>query len=92
MGKTPWAGKNYVHSNQNHTAVYVSWDDAQAFINKLNVAAGPYIVCRRRPNGSIQRGRGRKRVGRLVMTNVNWATSHGMRLMRGMLTCDMGSQ
>ena len=40
MGTTPWSGKNYVEENADHPAVYVSWEDAQAFIQKLNDAAG----------------------------------------------------
>ena len=40
MGTTPWEGRDYVQSNPNHPAVYVSWEDAQAFINKLNSAVG----------------------------------------------------
>ena len=43
MGTTPWAGQPYVQSNPNHPAVYVSWEDAQAFISKLNAAAGKQI-------------------------------------------------
>ena len=43
MGTAPWAGQGYVESNPNHPAEYVSWDDAQAFINKLNDAAGKSI-------------------------------------------------
>jgi len=40
MGTTPWSGQNYVQSNVNHPAVYISWDDAQSFVHKLNEAAG----------------------------------------------------
>ena len=40
MGTTPWSGQNYVQANAEHPAVYVSWTDAQAFIQKLNEAAG----------------------------------------------------
>ncbi|MDA0748543.1 MAG: SUMF1/EgtB/PvdO family nonheme iron enzyme [bacterium] len=40
MGTTPWGGQSSVQSNANHPAAYVSWNDAQAFIHKLNVAAG----------------------------------------------------
>ena len=43
MGTTPWIGQEYVQANPNHPAVYVSWDDAQAFISKLNAAAGKQI-------------------------------------------------
>ena len=40
MGTTPWAGRNYVRENPVHPAVYISWDDAQEFIHRLNQAAG----------------------------------------------------
>ena len=40
MGTTPWADSAYVQANPDHPAVYVSWNDAQVFIHKLNVAAG----------------------------------------------------
>ena len=40
MGTRPWQGRQYVQSNANHPAVYVSWNDAQAFVQKLNEAAG----------------------------------------------------
>jgi sulfatase modifying factor 1 len=43
MGTTPYAGQDYVQPYPNHPAVYVSWEDAQAFINKLNAAAGKPI-------------------------------------------------
>ena len=40
MGTTPWQGKNYVQENPDHPATYVSWEDAQAFVQRLNTAAG----------------------------------------------------
>ncbi len=40
MGTTPWSGESNVEENADHPAVYVSWEDAQAFIQKLNDAAG----------------------------------------------------
>ncbi len=40
MGTSPWSGRSYVQSNPGHPAVHVSWDDAQAFVQKLNAAAG----------------------------------------------------
>jgi len=43
MGTTPWSGQDYVQSNPNHPAVYISWDDMQLFIDKLNAAAGEAI-------------------------------------------------
>ena len=36
MGTRPWAGRNYVQENPDHPAVYVSWDDAQEFLKRLN--------------------------------------------------------
>ena len=40
MGTRPWSGKSYVQENPAHPAVYVSWDDIQAFIAALNAAEG----------------------------------------------------
>ena len=40
MGTTPWAGKARVRSHPWNPAVYISWEDAQAFISRLNSAAG----------------------------------------------------
>ena len=40
MGTTPWAGKARVRSQPLHPAVYISWEDAQAFVSRLNSAAG----------------------------------------------------
>ena len=36
MGSRPWSGKKYVRENANNPAVYVSWEDTQAFIDRLN--------------------------------------------------------
>ena len=36
MGTTPWSGNGYVLNNLDSPAVFVSWDDAQAFISALN--------------------------------------------------------
>ena len=43
MGTTPWEGEDYVESNPQHPAVYISWDDVQLFIGRLNAAAGEEI-------------------------------------------------
>ena len=43
MGTTPWRGKDYVRSGSDYPAVYVSWDDAQEFISRLNSAAGSEV-------------------------------------------------
>ena len=40
MGTTPWSSQSYVQTNVNHPAVYVSWNDVQSFVQKLNAAAG----------------------------------------------------
>jgi formylglycine-generating enzyme required for sulfatase activity len=40
MGTRPWSGQDYVQENPDHPTVYVSWNDAQAFVTKLNQAAG----------------------------------------------------
>ena len=43
MGTTPWSGHSYVQENPNHPAVYISWDDVQEFIQRLNEAAGEEV-------------------------------------------------
>ena len=40
MGTTPWSGESYVQEHPSHPAVYISWDDVQAFIERLNASAG----------------------------------------------------
>ena len=40
MGSMPWSGQSFVQSNPNHPAVYISWDDVQEFIQRLNEVAG----------------------------------------------------
>ena len=41
MGTRPWSGKNHVKEGPNYPAVYVSWDDVQQFLKKLESMAGP---------------------------------------------------
>ena len=43
MGTTPWRGEDYVRSGSDYPAVYVSWEDTQAFIGRLNSAAGSEV-------------------------------------------------
>ncbi|MDA0746222.1 MAG: SUMF1/EgtB/PvdO family nonheme iron enzyme [bacterium] len=40
MRTTPWSGQDFVQADPDNPAVYVSWDDVQAFVHKLNVTAG----------------------------------------------------
>lgn len=40
MGATPWKGKDFVKEGDDYPATYVSWDDAQEFIKKLNQKEG----------------------------------------------------
>lgn len=37
MGTRPWSGKYYVRGGDNYPALYISWNDAQSFIRKLNL-------------------------------------------------------
>jgi len=38
MNTRPWSGQASVVDNPDHPAVYLSWDDAQAFIRRINAA------------------------------------------------------
>jgi formylglycine-generating enzyme required for sulfatase activity len=40
MGTQPWEGQNFVQSNPSHPAVYISWEDVQGFVVRLNDVAG----------------------------------------------------
>ena len=40
MNAEPWSGKTYVQEDANNPAVYVSWDDALAFCQKLSQQEG----------------------------------------------------
>ena len=40
MGTRPWQSKNNVRSGSDYPAVYVSWEDAQEFIRRLNTSLG----------------------------------------------------
>ncbi len=44
MSSRPWENQEYVLENPAHPAVFVSWEDAQAFVERLNVdeGAAPY--------------------------------------------------
>jgi formylglycine-generating enzyme required for sulfatase activity len=36
MGTRPWSGKRYVRDGEHNPAVYISWNDCQQFIRRLN--------------------------------------------------------
>jgi formylglycine-generating enzyme required for sulfatase activity len=40
MEATPWSGESNVQENPDHPAVYISWEDVQSFIGKLNQSEG----------------------------------------------------
>lgn len=40
MDTTPWSGQNYMIDDPDSPAVYISWDDAKAFIASLNTYTG----------------------------------------------------
>ncbi len=40
MGTRPWQGENNVRLGSNYPAVYVSWEDVQEFIRRLNGSGG----------------------------------------------------
>ncbi len=39
MGTRPWEGELVVRSGENYPAVYISWNDAQEFIRRLNTSS-----------------------------------------------------
>ncbi len=43
METRPWSGESFVQANPSHPAVYISWDDVQAFVARLNEAAGSAV-------------------------------------------------
>ena len=43
MGTRPWSSERYVQSDPTHPAVYISWDDVQLFIAKLNASVGSEV-------------------------------------------------
>ena len=43
MGTQPWDGQNNVHSGSDYPAVYISWNDAQEFIGRLNASEGSEV-------------------------------------------------
>jgi formylglycine-generating enzyme len=43
IGTAPWFGEDYVQNNPDHPAQYITWNDVQEFIERLNEAAGKEI-------------------------------------------------
>ena len=43
MGTRPWSGKRYVQVSPDHPAVYISWEDVQSFIGRLNGVEGKFL-------------------------------------------------
>jgi len=43
MGVTPWKGKSYIKEGGNYPATYISWNDCQEFVKKLNSKEGRNI-------------------------------------------------
>ena len=40
MGATPWKGESYVKEGDDYPATYISWNDCQQFVKKLNSKEG----------------------------------------------------
>ncbi|MCC7261780.1 MAG: formylglycine-generating enzyme family protein, partial [Candidatus Latescibacteria bacterium] len=40
MGTQPWSGRKYVQPHPDHPAVYISWNDLQELVAKLNADTG----------------------------------------------------
>ena len=43
MGTSPWVGQPLVQPNPNHPAVYISWDDVDSFLQRLNQKSGQEV-------------------------------------------------
>ena len=43
MGTEPWLGESWVQEHPSHPAVYISWNDVQRLVDKLNDAAGSAV-------------------------------------------------
>ena len=43
MGTRPWEGQRYVQENPDNPAAWISWDDMQEFITKVNQAEGSEV-------------------------------------------------
>ena len=43
MDATPWKGKSYVNEGDDYPPTYISWDDCQQFVKKLNSKEGRNI-------------------------------------------------
>jgi len=43
MGTTPWSGKQYVQEAPDNVAAYISWNDMQEFIHRLNAVEGSEV-------------------------------------------------
>ena len=91
MGTRPWAGEEDVRSNANHSAVYISWEDVQQLIRKLNQAEGEggVSITDGGGGGSMRAGRGQRPGGRLAMTRKNWGIMPGIRRMPGVSARNM---
>ena len=42
MGTRPWQGRIYAANDPAHPASYISWNDCQEFVDRLNASGGPW--------------------------------------------------
>jgi len=78
VGTQPWRGKGHVLKDDPRSpAVYVSWNDAQEFINKLNATAQGHYRLPTEAEGSTPVGRGRRHGTVAAIVKVNWASTPG---------------
>ena len=82
MGTTPWEDQRFVLDDPNSPAVYVSWDDAQVFIDKLNALTGREFRFHR-GRMEICRTCWRQHILLGDKTTLQCLIMHGLRIMHG---------
>ena len=58
MGTNPWSGLSDVRADPNHPAVYISWNDVQEMISRINTGTEQTLYRRRLPAPGRQHATG----------------------------------
>ena len=67
MGTTPWSGRSTIPSSPTLPAVFISWNDVQDFVARLNEAGGASYRLPCRDDDDVVVRRGPPRAGRLCL-------------------------